>query len=104
MPLNRGEIQNLEVMVQDQLLRDVEPRLDFSALGRRAFLFDSDLSLIDWCSLKNVILPSPHSIDREQGFHPFANQRDLRYQTHHWLRFRHHSFFSTSFLLAASST
>ena len=48
--------------------------LDFSALDHRAFLFDSDLSLLDGCSLKNAILLSPHPTDREQGYHPCANQ------------------------------
>ena len=36
--------------------------LDFSALDHRPFLFDSDLSLLEGCSLKNVILPASREI------------------------------------------
>ena len=41
--------------------------VDFPALDHRAFLSDSDLSLLDGCPLTKVILLSPHPVDILRG-------------------------------------
>ena len=61
--------------------------LDFSALDQRPLLFDSDLSLLDRCSLKKATLLSPHPTDRERdnpsmrNLHP-KRQRPIPLNTH----------------------
>ena len=68
---------------------------DNSSTSRLPLLFNFVLGLVlrisprDWflnawcaggcgCSLKNVILLSPHPTDREQDYHPFANKHPER--------------------------